>query len=84
MEIEGIRGLTVRHPGPYRFRLADGSVVDVASQEYLLLPGPSLRDAPTIVVYGPDPRNFQLLDVLMIVAAEPVNGPSVRTATDPH
>lgn len=71
MEIEAIRGLMARHPGPYRLRMADGSVVDVASEEYLLLPGPSLRDARTIVVYGPDPRNFQLLDSLLIVAAEP-------------
>jgi hypothetical protein len=52
--------------------MADGSVVDVVSPEYLLLPGPSLRDARTVVVYGPDPRNFQLLDSLLIVAAEPV------------
>ena len=72
MEMEALRGLIARNPGPYRLQMADGSVVDVASAEYMLLPGPSLRDATTIVVYGPDPRNFKLLDPLMIVAAEPV------------
>jgi hypothetical protein len=72
MEMEALRGLIARTPGPYRLRLADGSVIDVASAEYMLLPGPSLREARTIVVYGPDPRNFQLLDSLLIVAAEPL------------
>ncbi len=71
MEIDALRGLVARHPGPYRLQMADGSVVDVASQVFLLLPAPSIRDARTVVIYGPDPRNFRLLDSLMIVAAEP-------------
>jgi hypothetical protein len=78
MEIEALRGLVARSAGPYRLRMADGSVIDVASAEYMLLPGPSLREARTIVIHGPDPRNFQLLDSLMIVAAEPVRPPGTN------
>jgi hypothetical protein len=70
MEMEALRGLVARHPGPYRLRMADGSVVDVAAPEFMLLPASSIRDARTIVIYGPDPRNFHLLDSLMVVAAE--------------
>jgi len=72
MEMEALRGLIARNPGPYRLQMADGSVVDVASPEFIFLPAPSIRDARTIVIYGPDPRNFKLLDSLLIVAADPI------------
>jgi hypothetical protein len=72
MEMEAIRGMVARNPGPYRLQMADGSVVDVAAPEFMFLPAPSIRDARTIVIYGPDRHNFKLLDSLLIVAAEPV------------
>jgi hypothetical protein len=71
MEMEALRGLVARNPGPYRLQMADGSVVDVAGPEFMFLPAPSIRDARTVVIYGPDRHNFKLLDSLLIVAAEP-------------
>ena len=73
MEVEAIRGVLARHPGPYRLKMADGSQHDIPSPEFMHLPAPSMRDARTLVIYGPDPRNFKLLDTLLIVSAEPVN-----------
>jgi hypothetical protein len=70
MELEAIRGLLSRHPGPYELSLADGSTVRVTSGKFMALPPEELRDARTIVVYGPSGQ-FKLLDALMIVAAAP-------------
>jgi hypothetical protein len=53
--------------------MADGSMVEVLATEYMHFPPPSLREARTVVVYGPDSRDFKLLDSLLIVAAEPVH-----------
>ncbi len=74
MEMEAIRGMLAGHPGPYDLSLADGSTVRVNAATFMGLPPAEMRDARTIVVYGPGAGQFKLLDSLLIVSAGPAAG----------
>jgi hypothetical protein len=79
VEVEAIRGVLAKHPGPCGLHMADGSINRVVSPKFILMPPEEVCDPRTIVVYGPGGQ-FNLLDALMIVTAGPAstNGANVR------